>query len=279
MAEESPFEEERQLENEIDEELLLLLASAFLYATQFINPSQASRADFQQVQDRFRNRSSEILPLLYSQSQEAVKTGLQRAISELSLRDDLSVNLADQRFQQYVQRIFSDNIEEILETNQRMWTRLQEVAIQRGWSEEELFRRLKVYYGLTPNHLQTALNMEDSLKAEGISQRNIDRQLQNRIDRLIEWRISLFSTLVGTEVVEGSKDLSWTILGETNEINREEFVKQWVSVVDSSTTDVCLSSHLTTAEIGGVFPNGRPSPPAFPPLHPCRSSMRIIRRA
>jgi AraC-like DNA-binding protein len=277
MAETSPFELENQLEDEIDEELLLLLASAFLYGTSIINPAQDSRDVFQTVQERFRRRSSEILPLLYRQSQEAVKSGLSRTMSELGLVD-LSVDLSDPRFQRYIERIFDDNIQVIMDTNQQMWIRLQQIAAERGWSDEELLRRLERYYGLTPNHLQTVLSMESNLQAEGVSGASFDRQIQNRIDRLIEWRIRLTSALIGTEVIEGSKDLSFTILGETDQLDREAFQKQWVSVVDSETTDVCLSSNLTVAEIGGNFANGRPHPPAFPPLHPCRSSMRIVRR-
>ena len=278
MAEESPYEIENQLEDEIDEELLLLLAGAFLYATENINHQEDSRLVFQQAQERFRRRSSEIIPTLFRVSQEAIKTGLERTTSELSLSDDLSVDRSDPRFQQYIQRIFDDNIEEILETNERMWVRLQEIAAQRGWSEQELLRRLKQFYGLVPNHIITVLNMESALTEDGIRGRNFDRQIQARIDRLVEWRIRLFSALVGTETVEGSKDLSFTILGETNQLDREAFQKQWHSQIDSETTQTCLDSHLTVAEIGGRFPNGMMHPPNLNLIHPCRSSMRIIRR-
>ncbi len=120
--------------------------------------------------------------------------------------------------------------------------------------------------------------MESALESDEVARAKIERQVQKRIDNLVEWRVRLFSSLVGTEIVEGSKDLSFTILGETGQLDRNEFVKRWRSVLDDDTTVICTNSHNTIAEIGGVFPNGFPHPPALSPLHPCRSSMEIIRR-
>lgn len=277
MAEESPYETERELENEVDEELLALLATALIFATSSLTISSFSRSEFQTIQDRFQTKSSEILPQLNSISQRSIQAGLDRISDELNI-NDLAVNYSDPRLQSYINRVFQDNIDEILDTNQRMWIRLQQIAIEKGWSEEELVRRLKKYYGLTPSHLQTVLNMESALNAENISKKIIEQQVQKRIDNLIEWRFRLTSGLIGTEIVEGSKELSWTILGETAQLDSESYLKQWVSVVDENTTNVCLSSHLTTAEIGGTFPNGFKYPPNLNVIHPCRSSMRIIRR-
>lgn len=276
MAEESPFPQERELENEIDEELLLLLASAFLYATDVIVPSEFSRARFQELQDRFQRRASRGIPILNSAAQRAIEAGLERTRNAHNL--DLEIDFNDERIQRYITRIFQDNIDEILDTNERMWARLQQIAVDRGWSEEELFERLKKYYGLTPNHLQTVLSMESALESDEVARAKIERQVQKRIDNLVEWRVRLFSSLVGTEIVEGSKDLSFTILGETGQLDRNEFVKQWVSTVDEDTTQTCLNSHLSVAEIGGYFPNNMKHPPNLNVIHPCRSSMRIIRR-
>ena len=276
MPEQSPYEEERDLEERIDEELLLLLAAAFLKAQQSISPTSFTRNDFQGMQEVFRNAASKIIPELQSVSREAVEVAFQRLpISTLSVDD---IDFSDPRFRQLVTNIFEDNIGYLMDTNEQMFNRLQEIAQARGWSEEQLARYLKKFYGIVPNHVTTVLSMEDALKAEKVSNKTINERVQKRVDDLVEWRVQLSSALVGTEVVEGSKDLTYTILGETGQLDSEQYIKQWFAVVDSRTTQVCLNSHLTTAEIGGFFPNGFAHPPALNPLHPCRSSMRIVRR-
>lgn len=275
MAEQSPFEEERELEDEADEILLMLLALAFLNSSETIKVTSFTRSNFQAVQDAFRKNASKALADLYSISQRASDIALEKRVP----LKGLTVDLSDPRFQQYITRVFEDNLGYLLDTNEQTWVRLQEIAADRGWSEGQLARNLKRFYGLTPNYVQTVLALEDALKAEGVSNKKIQERVSKRIDELIEWRINLSSALVGTEVVEGSKDLTFTILGETDQLNRDEYIKQWVSVTDSDTTQVCLDAHLTTAEIGGTFPNGLSSPPNILKIHPCRSSMRIIRRA
>ncbi|MBG23669.1 MAG: hypothetical protein CMF22_10125 [Idiomarinaceae bacterium] len=274
MAEPSPFSEENELEDSVEEELLALLALAFVQAPRIEN---FTRQSFQTVQDRFRSEVSRVMPFLYDISSTALQTGLDRTKRELSLGDIL-FDQTSPRLQAFVRQVFQDNIDEIMDTNERMWVKLQQVAQEKGWTDKQLFDAFKRYYGLTPNHLQTILNMEDAMRASGTSQASIERQVQSRIDRLVEWRIRLFANLVGTEVVEGSKEIAWTAAVNDGQLDPSQYVKLWVSVVDGNTTDVCLSSHLTTAEIGGVFPNGRPYPPAFPPLHSCRSSVRIVKR-
>ena len=276
MAERSPFPEEDALEDEVREELLLLLALAFLNASQKIVTQSFVRSDFQALQDRFRSEAAKALPQLTSISQRAAELAFQR--TPLSA-DTFDTDFSDQRYQQLVSNIFNDNMQYLLDTNEQAFIRLQEIAVSRGWSDERFNEYLRKFYGLTPKYIQTVLSLEDALKADGVSQDKINKRVQARIDQLIEWRISLASELIGTEVVEGSKELTWTILGETGQLDSQEFIKQWWSTVDSETTQTCLDSHLTTAEIGGFFPNNMRSPPNLNLIHPCRSSMRIIRRA
>ncbi len=120
--------------------------------------------------------------------------------------------------------------------------------------------------------------MEDALINEGLSKKVIAERIQKRIDQLVEVRLSLAATLVGTEVVEGSKDEAFNQLASTGQIDRSQYIKSWESVIDSVTTAICTSSHKMTAEIGEAFANGYQHPPATNPVHPCRSSIRIIKR-
>jgi hypothetical protein len=275
MSEQSPFPEEDALEDEVREELLLLLALAFLNASQKIVTQSFVRSDFQALQDRFRSEAAKALPQLTSISQRAAELAFERTPLPA---DTFDTDFSDQRYQQLVRNIFNDNMQYLLDTNEQAFIRLQEIAVSRGWSDERFNEYLRKFYGLTPKYIQTVLSLEDALKADGVSQDKINKRVQARIDQLIEWRISLASELIGTEVVEGSKELTWTILGETGQLDTQEFIKSWRSTIDEVTTQTCLDSHLTTAEIGGFFPNGMKSPPNLNVLHHCRSSMVIIRR-
>ncbi len=276
-TESSPFEEEQSLEDELDEELLMLLALAFLSATSTIVISQFTFNNFSTVQERFKAEASSILPSLQSVSSRSIEVGLNRTASDLNLKD-LHIDYSDSRIMNIVREAFSDNLEMILQTNQEMFSELLRIADERGWDNQEIARRLKMYYGLTPRFLKTVISMEDALKAEGLSKKVIQERVQKRIDQLVEHRIKLASTLIGTKVVEGSKDIAFTQLVETGQVDFDKYVKEWRSGVADGTTQVCLSSHRMIAEIGGVFANGFSAPPATDPVHPCRSSIRIVKR-
>lgn len=276
MAEESPFPEENKLEDDVDEELLLILATAFLKTSQEIKPKSFSRADFQALQDSFKANASEAIPFLEGINGESVKLAYKRLPKGV---EGSGVDISEPRFRRLVENIWNDNLDYVLGTNEQFWNELQQIAADKGWSDEVLAKNLKRFYGLTPNHLKTVLSMEDALRAEDVSAKTVKERVEKRVDDLVEWRIRLTSTLVGTEVVEGAKELTFTILGETGKLDPEIHIKQWVSVADNRTTQVCLGAHLTTAEIGGVFEaTGTKHPPALYPLHECRSSMRIIKR-
>lgn len=277
-TESNPFPEEDKLEDNTEEEILALLALSFVYATSSVNPSSFNPAtDFDIVQSRFRAKFSEILPELTSVSQQAIEIAINRLGRDFDL-DDLFIDYSDERFNTTTRQLLNENFDRILATNEQFWNRLQQLAIENDWSDEELARRLKKYYGLVPNHVQTVLAMETALTKEGVSKKSKDSQVQKRIDRLVEWRLSLIANQISTGVVEGSKDESFGYLVDTSQINPDEYEKQWVSVIDDVTTDTCISLHLSRAPIGGTFNGGIKHPPSFPPVHPCRSAIRLVKR-
>jgi hypothetical protein len=276
-TESSPFPEEEELEEDAYEELLALLALALLAGTSGIVMSTFSFSDFGSVQGRFRTKASEVLSKLSDTSQKSIGIGLERTSREIK-KKDLSIDYSDPRIQSLLSDIFDNQLSHILQTNSNMFNELLIIADDRGWDDKEIARRLKLYYGLTPRYLRTVLAMEDALKGEGLSKKVIEQRIQKRIDQLVEVRFRLASTMISTGIVEGAKDAAFTQLVETGQLERGEYVKQWVSVLDDVTTDTCVSNHRTFAEIGQTFPSGDMYPPATNPVHPCRSSMRIIKR-
>lgn len=274
--ENSPYVEEGELEEKIYEEVILLLALSLLAGISTLR-STLTTQDFNSTQQSFKLKASEMIPTLVGVSFEASQVGVNRLAKELKL-SGLVLDFTDARFQNLVLNVFESNLERMLSTNHSMYYALLQIAEERGWDDAEVLRRFKLYYGLPPKYLKTVLAMEDALKAEGIAKKVINKRIQKRIDQLIEHRLGLAAVLIGTQIVEGSKDIAFTQLSESFQLDSNAYVKEWVSVVDDVTTQVCLSSHGAIAEIGQPFPNGYYHPPALDPVHPCRSSIRIRKR-
>ncbi len=277
-TESSPFDEEQQIEEDLTDDLLALFARSLIFAVKNVNVNQFQPTqDYSNVRDRFRNKLSESIPSLNQVGQESIGVGLDRAITQLNL-NELNIDYSDPVFREFVNDVFNKHLDLIEKTNRDMFNTLRQVGLERGWSDAELARRFKMYFGLTSNHLNTVLVMEDAFLKDGIKKSVRENLLQKRIDQLIEWRMNLFAVQFSTEIVEGSKDTAVTYLARNGQIDRSEYEKEWVSVIDGSTTTFCVSSHRMRAEIGGAFPNGRLHPPGYPPPHPCRSSIRLVKK-
>lgn len=277
-TESSPYSEEQQIEESLTEELLALLALSLAFSTDKIVLSKFEPAgDYNQAQQRFRNKMSEVLPDLNQTSRISIEIALARAARDLGL-NDLSVDYSNPIFREFVADVFEKHIELVSQTNRNMFNELRQIAFEEGWSNQELARRFKQYFGLTPNHLRTVLNMERALLEDDVKKTVRGKLLQKRIDQLIEWRLNLIAVQMSTEIVEGSKDLAFTYLVTTGQVSVTEYEKEWLAVPDERTTAICLSSHRSRADIGQRFANGLYHPPAYPPYHPCRSSIRLVKK-
>ena len=277
-TESSPFSQEQEIEESLTEELLALLALSLVFSTDKIVMSQFEpAADFNIVQQRFRNKMSEVLPDLNQSSRSSIEIALSRASKDLGLTD-LNIDYSNPIFREFINDVFEKHIELVSQTNRTMFNELRQVAFEEGWSNQELARRFKDYFGLTPNHLKTVLNMERALLEDGVKKKVRDNLLRKRIDQLIEWRLNLIAVQMSTEIVEGSKDSAFTYLVTTGQVSITEYEKRWVSVIDEDTSSICLSSHNMRADIGQKFANGVYHPPAYPPIHPCRSAIILAKK-
>lgn len=273
MAEErSPFEFEQQLGSETEKELVAALAAAFVFATGSIIYSQFNPdTDFETIQQRFRNKFSETLPYLSLVSQQSITNDLERSPVPNSVSVDNS------QFNK-PEEVFNENLIFIISSNLAMYQLLRQIAIEREWTNEQLARRLKSYYGLTAERLKSVLLVEMSLLKENTNKKLREQIIQNKIDSLVDWRLRLIATRISTGVIEGSKDAAYEFLAQRGQINSGDYEKIWRSVVDENTTNICLNSNNMTAPLGGTFNNGLRHPPAFPPVHNCRSSITIRKR-
>jgi len=276
-VENSPYDQEQEIEESLTEELLAALALALLFSVDNIVMSQFTYSDLNRVNERFKSKLSEVLPPLQSASQESAQIGIERAIRELKLKD-LDIDYSSPQFRNFVQDVFDKHTAFIIATNRDMFNTLRQFAIENGWSEAEFARRLKDYIGLTPRHLRSVLAMEKALSEDGVSKKNRQEKLRKYINKLVDWRLNLIAVQLSTEIVEGSKDAAFSYLVSTGQVNAGDYQKEWVSVLDEVTTQICTSSHRTRANIGSNFPNGVPHPPAYPPIHSCRSAIRLVKR-
>lgn len=277
-TENSPFQEEQQIEESLTEELLIALASALLFSVNNIVYSQYDPSQgFQEVNSRFRSNLSATFPTLYSTSQASIQVALERAARELGLKN-LDIDLSDERLLQKVSDTFEKHLTFVQETNLQMFNELRRIALENGWSDEEFARRLKKYIGLTPRHLQTIITMETALISDGVKKATREEILRKRIDQLVGWRLQLIAVQISTEIVEGSKDAAYSYLVRTGQVSIDEYEKRWVSVLDENTTQICTSSHNMRARLGEPFANGLHHPPAYPPVHGCRSAITLVKR-
>src|SRR5690554_6312929 len=198
-TESSPYSEEQEIEESLTEELLALLALSLVFSTDKIVMSQFEpAADFNIVQQRFRNKMSEVLPDLNQSSRSSIEIALSRASKDLGLTD-LNIDYSNAIFREFVADVFEKHIELVSQTNRTMFNELRQIAFEEGWSNQELARRFKDYFGLTPNHLKTVLNMERALLEDGVKKKVRDSLLKNCIDQLIEWRLNLIAFQMSTE--------------------------------------------------------------------------------
>lgn len=276
MAETSPYDEEKQIEDSIEEELLVLLLTAF------VNSGKVFTGDFfsfnlvNDSQSQLQKELSKIIPTLTSKGSEAITVGLERAMRQTDLKN-LSYNFSSRRFRDKISDILETNLDYLTATNDRAVQRVLQIASEKGWSDKEILRRLRMYWGLTPDHITAVVKLEDALAREGASRSVIKNTVQKKIDNLLEWRTSLTASQVATEVTEQSKAVAFAEMFEDGDVSGD-YVKQAVAVIDEVTTAICTSSHLTVAELNGNFPNGFFAPPFNNPIHPCRTSIRIIKR-
>lgn len=276
MAETSPYQEEKELEDSIEEALFTLFLLAVISSQKKFTGQTFTNSLVDAAQQTFEKELSKIIPTLSQKGVDAIQVGIDRTLSTTDLKD-LTYNFNSPRFQETIRRIFDDQMIYLTETNARAVQRLLEIASERGWTDAQVLARLRKYFGLVPDHINTVVKLEDALVREGAAKKVVDKTVQKKIDNLLEWRATLTATQVATEVVERSKAVAFAEMFEDGDIP-DDYVKQAIAVLDDRTTQICTSSHLTTAELNGNFPNGFFSPPFNNPLHPCRTTIRIIKR-
>jgi len=269
----NPYPEEDELLDDTETAVIAILALSFLYAVKDYEQGYK----YQDVQARFRYKIYEAIPELEGMSKKAIDMGLERVGNDYGL-PDLYYNHNTANLPIEVKGVLDDNISYINTTNRVMVDRLLQISDAEGWSDEELTKRMKRYFGLTPQHLKTIVNMEKALREDGVGKKAADKMVQKRINKLVDWRMELITSKISTGVLGASKDESFGYLINTGQINLNEYEKVWKSVIDEDTTDICTSSHNTRAPIGGTFPNGLKHPPAAPPIHPCRSTITLAKR-
>lgn len=276
MAEQSPYQPEDELQNDTEDNVLPALLLAFITSGKLFTGDFFSFDLVNDSNSAFVKEVSKVIPSLSTASSEAVTVGLQRTMRETDLTN-LTYNFGSTRFQDNVREIFQRNMDFLTNTNHNMVQRVLQIANEKGWNDQEILRRLRMYWGLTPDHVSAVVKLEESLIREGASKSVIRKTTQAKIDNLIEWRSGLTAAQVATEIVERSKAVAFAEMFEDGDIP-DDYVKQAIAVLDDDTTVICTTSNRTIAELNGNFPNGFFAPPFNDPVHPCRTSIRIIRR-
>lgn len=276
MAEEkSPFDEEQGLEKETENKIIPVIALSLVAASSLAD-RDFGYEKIQEIENEFVSKFSDILPDLQSVSHRAIKAGWDRFKNKENAVKDLSINLSDPRLSSLAHDILNANMEHILRVNRSFLEAILEEASSRGWSGLETSRRIKRFFGMTPSQLRQTLSYEDSLRATRpkIPNEVIKKTIDDRADRLVNWRINLIATRLSVGTVESSKVKSWQVVEDQVSF---PLMKKWVSVLDDVTTDVCRRSNGEQVPLNSIFSNGVSHPPAINPIHACRSSIILVR--
>ena len=276
MAEEkSPYQEEEDTQRKIEEAIIAILALALVSSVQDLD-EDFSPQDLEGSLDTYLNKSSEVIPILSSFIPTAIKLGIDR-FKELS---SYSINMADSTFTTIASEIFNENFSYIQSVNREALALLQSERLTRNWSNKEFIRRVKTYFGLTSTQISQILAYEDSLVSQikpKLDKDTIKARIQTKVDRLLNWRLKLISTRLSVSLVEESKLASWIYLEDSYQLELGSYGKQWVSVIDDVTTETCINTNMEIVPLRSPFSNGVYTPPAINPLHPCRSSIRLVK--
>src|SRR5690554_1710117 len=140
-TESSPFSEEQEIEESLTEELLALLALSLVFSTDKIVLSKFEPAgDYNQAQQRFRNKMSEVLSNLNQSSRISIEIALERAARDLGL-NDLSVDYSNPIFRGFVADVFEKHVELVSQTNRAMFNELRQIAFRSEEHTSELQSR------------------------------------------------------------------------------------------------------------------------------------------
>lgn len=278
-SEKSPFDDEQEIQDEYEDEVIKEVAYAYVYAASTIAVSSFDDSNFDDVQNKFKEKFSAILLLLLSLSPVAIDNALKRTKKTLRIVRDLSVDYHSSEITDAVRDIYQYNLDYILRTNYEAYATLTSEALRRGWSQKTTATYLKRFYGLTSTQVLQTLAYEDSLKSQTepkIDKDVITKRIDTRIDRLLNWRSSLIATRTVVGAMEASKEAGWDYLIQSGEL-QGNYGKQWVSVIDDITTATCRHTNKEIVPLGAYFSNGVKHPPAIDPIHACRSSLILVK--
>lgn len=276
MAEEkSPFEEERSSQEEMEKQIIPILAAALFLSTKDLTRN-STVYEIREVLNTFFTKSSEIIPILSSYIPANIRVGLER----FKKNNTFNVDFTSEEFSRLASEIFSENFDYIQKVNDESLSTLEEEKQKRGWSDTEFIKRIKLLFGLSSLQIIQTLSYEDSLILQDkpkLDKDSIAGLVQTRVDRLQNWRIKLIATRLSVALTEESKLASWIHLEDSFQIPTGVYGKQWVSVIDEVTTQTCINTNNEIVTLQSTFSNGSYTPPAMNPIHPCRSSLRLVK--
>jgi hypothetical protein len=185
------------------------------------------------------------------------------------------VDFKDQRISRWI----VDNVgKSIKQVDRNTINGIQEVimnAMQKSLSAKKTAMQIRQYIGLTDNQIKSVLRYQERLDESGRSIRDIDRMVDAYINRKIRERALTIAQTETIRAATGGQQLNWEMMLDRGQLNKDEFVKTWITTPDDRTCISCAMLNGITTEIDGVFGFGGKTPP----LHPrCRCAIGLVKR-
>lgn len=276
MAEVSPYADEDEVLDNLEDALIAGIITAYLSSIKIIKPSDFNPNNFSiidNLQNNLKKELTKLLPEIQNITNDSAGLAIKRAEENVKVKD-FSFDYSDPRLASHIGNVFDSNMQAVINTNEETINLIIKRGREDELSDAQIAKMIKKYWGLTPSHVKTVMNYEKALLANGTKKSKVSDLVSKRIDSLVDWRFSLVAANISNDILQGSKNIVYEQMRSTGAI-ADNIVKQWVSIVDNSTTDTCLGLHNKQAEIGDNFPGGYSHPPAH---NRCRSSLILAKR-
>jgi hypothetical protein len=166
----------------------------------------------------------------------------------------------------------------ITEGQQQAVARMVARAVDQGWTDDALARRLQTIVGLDPMYEQAVHNYREGRVAAGDTTGKADRLAQQYADRLRSARALRIARTEVQQALNDGQRVIWQDMKDSGEVSPHA-VRQWVLHKDERLCKVCRPMNGKRSAVGkdGGYNVPLVGHVVGPPIHPnCRCSETLV---
>ncbi len=222
--------------------------------------------------DKFEKRIGKIGPPI----QEAVGLTAAKIIPELPRQaKELRFDSTNPRVLEFINTEVAGYVREVEQETRAAVQSAIRKAIDEGQSSSQAADRIKQTIGLTEKQEIAVENYRQNQIKAGVKGRKLETRVAAYRKRTINNRAKVIARTEMTRAANQANQEVWNQAVEQGFVDRAKVKKQWIAIVDSRTSDICLSLHGQKVDLDANFVSEHGSW-MRPPGHPnCRSELVI----